>query len=219
MKNLPEFTWWGGSADPPENFKTSKQCHKSGFKPISAVGRIETKKYTVYLYDIFDSESVKPKRKLTPSQLESLAKARRKAKFEREYREWNLCRKEMAKKWDSRESNRAEMVIWAKKMIKNPYDVLIFDTETTGLNSPEILDIALVDLTGKSLLKSKICPKTEEIESDAFSVHGIGITKESLQNAPKWEDIAPLFYRLIEGRILLSYNFFLTLKLWPYRTN
>ena len=156
------------------------------------------------MYDVSDPESVKPKRKPSLKQLQALERARKKAQFEREYREWAEYREGMAGDWESRESDRIEMVRWSQKMLADPFGVVIFDTETTGLNYPEILDIALIALTGKPLLESKICPKTE-IEPGAFRVHGL--SKEALKDAPQWEQIAPLFYSQIKGRKLLSYNF------------
>lgn len=69
-----KYDYWGGSNPPPENLKTTKQLTELGLKGVKAVGFIETRKYTISLYNINDINSVKPKRQATSKQLESLKK-------------------------------------------------------------------------------------------------------------------------------------------------
>lgn len=107
------------------------------------------------------------------------------------------------------EKDRVNQVIWAREILKNPNDALIFDTETTGLQDPEIIEIALINLHGRCYLNTQVQPRSE-IEPGAIAVHGI--TREKLKIAPKWEDVAPIFYELITHRKLMSYNLDFDLK-------
>ena len=53
----------------------------------------------------------------------------------------------------------------------NPDDYVIFDTETTGLRNPHPVEISIIDLTGKTLLNSRLKPPIL-IEPDATAIHG-----------------------------------------------
>lgn len=55
-----KYDYWGSSNPPPENLKTTKQLAEIGLKGVKTVAFIETKKYTISLYDINDSNSVPP---------------------------------------------------------------------------------------------------------------------------------------------------------------
>jgi DNA polymerase-3 subunit epsilon len=81
--DLKVFDWWGrGNNPPPENLKTKKQLSDIGLSPLNPVGVIYRRKGDVYLYDPENPQSAKPKRKLSPKQLETLAKAREERQFE-----------------------------------------------------------------------------------------------------------------------------------------
>ncbi|MEG4918795.1 hypothetical protein, partial [Microcoleus sp. B7-D4] len=85
---LTQYSWWGESNEPPEHLKTKKQLGELGLSPLKPSGVIPTRKYDVFLYDIHNPESCRPKRKPSPKQLETLAANRLKAKIKRDYREW-----------------------------------------------------------------------------------------------------------------------------------
>ena len=67
---------------------------------------------------------------------------------------------------------RAQAIGWAAETIERA-DVLYLDTETTGLrNSDELVDIAVIDNSGRILLNSLIKPR-QSIPRDATAIHGI----------------------------------------------
>ena len=66
-------------------------------------------------------------------------------------------------------------------------DVLILDTETTGRDQrAEIIEIAMIDTTGKELFQS-LCKPEKPIPKSAMRVNRI--TNRMVADARKWEDI------------------------------
>ncbi len=84
-------------------------------------------------------------------------------------------------------------------LAKNP---LIIDTETTGLNRPEIIQMTIVDSTGAVLLNQRYRPLTA-IHPDASRINGH--TAESLVNEPSWKD-SDVFYNLLLNQTITAYN-------------
>ncbi|WP_042562650.1 3'-5' exonuclease [Yersinia rochesterensis] len=90
----------------------------------------------------------------------------------------------------------------AQRWLKNNY--LILDTETTGLgDDAEIIEISIIDCTGKILLDTLVKP-LKSIPAAATAIHGI--TNEMVANAPTWKDIHHQFVALSNDRTLLIYN-------------
>jgi DNA polymerase-3 subunit epsilon len=108
---LTKYTWWGESNEPPENLKTKKQLGELGLSPLKPSGVIETRKYDLLLYDINNPEFCRPKRKLSPKQLEILAVNRLKAKIKRDYQQWY-------REVGFIERDRVSAVLWARGLIK-----------------------------------------------------------------------------------------------------
>jgi len=81
---------------------------------------------------------------------------------------------------------------------------LILDTETTGLGEDaEIVEIAVIDTTGKILLNTLVRPLSV-IPTSAVAIHGI--TNEMLTDAPSWPEVCSKFYPIISGRKIVIYN-------------
>lgn len=100
-----------------------------------------------------------------------------------------LCRKLIAKRR-------------AKKWLKD--NSLILDTETTGLgDDAEIIEISIIDCTGKILLDTLVKP-LKAIPAEVTAIHGI--TNEMVADAPPWRDIHYQFMTLTNDRTLLIYN-------------
>ncbi|EOI6866763.1 3'-5' exonuclease [Yersinia enterocolitica] len=90
----------------------------------------------------------------------------------------------------------------AKKWLKDNCPIL--DTETTGLgDDAEIIEISIIDCTGKVLLDTLIKP-IKAIPAEATAIHGI--TNQMVANAPTWRDIHYQFTALTNDRTLLIYN-------------
>lgn len=106
---------------------------------------------------------------------------------------------------DSPTSQRDTARDW--KELVDREDVIIVDTETTGLAADaEVLEIAVIDTTGKTVLHEYAIPEGE-ISKRAIRVHGL--TREALEekNARPWpeihEELVPIFKK---SKIILAWN-------------
>ncbi|MEA5559345.1 3'-5' exonuclease [Nodularia spumigena] len=171
--------------------KTKKQLDEIGLKPVKPVGRIETKNYTCFLYDIDDANSVRPKKQPTDKQLEALKKAR----IESKKRAW-------MRRYGWVEKYRIDAVKSAMELLKSN-DWVILDTETTGLYDAEIIEISVINSSKEPLLNTRIKP-TIPITPGAYQVHGIG--EEDLINSPSFPDVYQNLKSAIENKLVLIYN-------------
>ncbi|MGP1235786.1 3'-5' exonuclease [Serratia sp. CY37646] len=81
---------------------------------------------------------------------------------------------------------------------------LVLDTETTGLDDKaEIIEIAVIDATGKTLLNTLVRP-SKPIPAEATAIHGI--TDEMVKDAPTWPEVSPQLCSLISGKTIAIYN-------------
>jgi DNA polymerase-3 subunit epsilon len=187
-----EYDYWGGSNPPPENLKTTKQLAELGLKGIKPAGYIETRKYTIKLYDINDSNSVKPKKQATLKQLEALKKAR----IEGRKKAW-------IKKYGWIDKYRVDAVLKSRELLADPDNWVILDTETTGLYNCEVIEIAVIDGHKNILLNTRVKP-TIPIEYEAYQVHGI--SDADLIYAPSFDVIYPQLKAAIKDKLVLIYN-------------
>jgi DNA polymerase III epsilon subunit-like protein len=98
---------------------------------------------------------------------------------------------------------RREAIIWARQVIGSE-EVLILDTETTGLEAhDEVIQIGMIDLDGNVLLDILVRP-TVPIAPEARSVHCI--TDQALADAPYFSDLYDAIAELLSNRSVLTYN-------------
>ena len=83
-------------------------------------------------------------------------------------------------------------------------DVLILDTETTGLKDAEVIEVALMDTTGAVRLNTLLKPQTLVMNPYAERVHGISL--DALQNEPSWPEVLPEFVALARDATVLAWN-------------
>lgn len=96
---------------------------------------------------------------------------------------------------------------WAGGLL-NRRDVLILDTETTGLGtSAELVELAIIDTTGKVLVDELIKP-TVSVPPDASRIHGITDSVLRKAGAKTW----PLHYDSVR-KIVLASNMLLVYNL------
>lgn len=93
--------------------------------------------------------------------------------------------------------------IRAARAVLRDIDAIILDTETTGLYPCEIVQIAIIDLSGKTLLNTLVKP-TRKIEARAAAIHGI--TENTVSNAPTFKDIYEQVKSVINKKTVLIYN-------------
>ena len=188
---ITEYSWWGGDNPPPPNLRTKKQLSELGLSPKNPVGVIITSKYKLQLYDPENPDSARPKRKVSPKQLEGLKKGQRKAQYQKWYCDGGFM-----------ELDRVEAIKWAESIIAEG-NFCILDTETTSLEG-EVVEIAIIDSQGNPEIDTLIKPR-EEISPEAQAVHGI--TAEMVATAPRLDDIWEEVSRVISSHNnLIIYN-------------
>ncbi len=102
---------------------------------------------------------------------------------------------------DSPPSSRKAAIQAAREICsQNP---IFLDTETTGLDSSaEIIEIAVVDSGGTTLMNSLVRP-LNPIPREASRIHGI--TEEMTRNAPMWislwQELRGIFLRTVAGNL------------------
>jgi DNA polymerase-3 subunit epsilon len=203
---MDEYKWWGNPGEPPENLKTKKQLAELGLSPLKAVGIIKTQKYDVLLYDVNSTESCRPKRKLTEKQLETLAANREKARIRREYNEWFHSRERLI------EQDRVRAICWARDQLTRD-DWVILDTETTGLYEAEIVEIAIVNHLGETLLHSLVKPSIS-LPSDVVAIHGID--DSMVRDAPTFPEVYPQIVEVLKDKRVFIYNAAFDIKILDY---
>jgi len=82
-------------------------------------------------------------------------------------------------------------------------DYVVLDTETTGLDSPEVVSVAVVDSHGKTLLNKLVRP-AKPIEPGASRI--TGITNEAVVDRPEFPTIYERLREAISGKLVVIYN-------------
>lgn len=97
-----------------------------------------------------------------------------------------------------------QRVVRAARQLLLQDDVLILDTETTGLRDAEVIEVALIDMQGRTRLNTLVKPKTRRMNPYAQRVHGI--TPAQLQNQPTWPEVLPELERVAGNATILAWN-------------
>ena len=82
-------------------------------------------------------------------------------------------------------------------------DYVVLDTETTGLDSPEVVSVAVVDSHGKTLLNELVRP-AKPIEPGASRI--TGITNEMVRDRAEFPAISERLGAVVRGRLVVIYN-------------
>lgn len=84
------------------------------------------------------------------------------------------------------------------------YNCIILDTETTGLDeNAEIIEVGIIDHTGKVLFDSLIKP-VRPIPAEVTAINGI--TNEMVANAPTWDQVYNEIKQIVEANLLVAFN-------------
>ena len=82
-------------------------------------------------------------------------------------------------------------------------DYVVLDTETTGLDSPEVVSVAVVDSHGKTLLNELVRP-AKPIEPGASRI--TGITNEMVRDRAEFPAIYERLKDVLSNRLVVIYN-------------
>lgn len=98
---------------------------------------------------------------------------------------------------------RPEIIKWAQRLMKHG-NVLILDTETTGMNDDdEIIQIAIINTHGETYFHTFLRPQIV-VSDEAFAVHGI--SSESLARVPRFVDVYGTLQEILHDREVIAYN-------------
>jgi DNA polymerase-3 subunit epsilon len=168
-------------------------------------------------YWLYSEAQTTPMREASPAQREVLERGRRTqrtcTRCDREYASvadldrgrvcYACLNEEEARAEAERDAAaRASASAWAKAFLEAA-DWVVLDTETTSLEAPEIVEIAVVAADGETLLDTLVRP-TVPIPADATAVHDI--TDAMVADAPTWPEAYPQLVEALRGRRVLVYN-------------
>ena len=98
---------------------------------------------------------------------------------------------------------RQSSIAWAREIMADPRTVFL-DTETTGIGpSAEIVDLAVVDVQGRTLIDTLVSA-LGPIPAEATAVHGI--TDAMVADAPTFDDLYRYVRWLLDRRRVIIYN-------------
>jgi DNA polymerase III subunit epsilon len=100
--------------------------------------------------------------------------------------------------------DRNAAIMWARSVLDRSHKYYILDTETTGPENPEVIELAVIDLAGEMMIDQRFNPNTP-ISTGATDIHGL--THECLSKKPKWPIVGASLERDILQRKLLVYNY------------
>ncbi len=224
---LPKSPWarpgvpvWEWNAS-PEHLLTRRQLSEKGLTIATdappagcLLNTLSNRKRGLFWIWLYDIQNARPKRPLTPAQIaakERLAEKRRQARTckrcgdeqEPSSALWagGICH--ICHRLEVLRSARYDASEWAREKLADPGSWVVLDTETTGRERAEAVQIAVLNPDGQVLFDSLVRPKGE-IEAGAITVHGI--TPEMVANAPTFAEIYERLAAAVAGKRVVAYN-------------
>lgn len=211
----------------PENLKTRGQLEKLGLKPDGpkrgVVGTAEWPLYDLAEAVPFSEDDIAIKRaaqrKARYRTCVSCGKEVRRERWDSTFKVCLVClpavlderrvQRERERKEEERcfqmflTDARNTGIAQARAWLGMGDQVVILDTETTGLECAEAIEIAIIDLDERVLLNQRVKPKGE-ITDGAYSVHQI--SAEMLAECPTWDQVYPRVSEVVKGKKVIAYN-------------
>ena len=213
---VPVYTAW---SDIPEGILTETSIKNAGKKlasgqqPVAAKKNIDRRgRWAGHYYALYALDDAIERAKATPAQLEALKKARYMGTSVPYYCckcgdgiGWATRKKIQEKKLDE---SICHICVDKQDVINDiqcalQRDIIILDTETTGLNDAHAIEIAIINGKGETLFNSRIHTEIE-IHPRAYAVHGI--SNDDLKDAPKFADVFDEIAGIINGAEVWIYN-------------
>lgn len=204
----------------PENLLTKKQLNDAGYStapkllpaPAGACWREKSPDGLMFLYD---RNAATLKRVLSDEE-----KAKRVEVAKRVAAKWKCprcgCRKPRIA-WDYCEDcgNHLSARDWARDILRQceTGETVILDSETTGLSAGynEIVEVAVIDIVGRTLFDTRIKPlhpeRLLERGDNGVCAYDInGIHPADLESAPGFAEVYDDLFRVLHGKTVLIYN-------------
>lgn len=183
---MNEYRSW---EDVPDTLKTKTALGRMGLRLAPGQQPTAVKTSSYYKtpdYDLYDVAQAIPKREMTPKQQAALAKAQAASLEARTCKGCGFV-EELGRpyrgKWYVRdgycpscheiiriEQAQYDAAEWARQLLDGG-DFIIMDTETTGLEG-EIVELAIIDASGRALFNGRFNPLTP-VEPEAAAIHGL----------------------------------------------
>ncbi|HDX9701705.1 TPA: 3'-5' exonuclease [Bacillus thuringiensis] len=202
----------------PTNLATKTTLGREGFKPGENIAGTIFQRSTRSYLNLYDRNEAIPKKKMTEKQQLALEKAREKSIQQRtctrcehtiqhknklENGLCSTCIKNLAE-IQQIEEQRESCVKLINNYFLNKNDYVILDTQTTGLGeNDEIVEIAVIDMIGKTLLHTLVKP-TIPIPDNITMIHGI--TNKMTVGGRNWNTVYSELLHIIANKTLLIYN-------------
>lgn len=205
----------------PEGLATRRQLRADG---LSAAGLKPSARlhYCAYHYlcPLYERSAARPVRPLTVRQREALAAGRALAGTalcrkcgQARTEPWSgdrwcrSCQKQdRQRRWDKETAARLreveEVTSWARKVLADPATVVL-DTETTGLGSAFMVEVAVLAVDGAVMLDTRVNPGVP-IPDEAIEIHGI--SDADVRDCPTFADLWPRLRDLLADRRIVIYN-------------
>ena len=101
-------------------------------------------------------------------------------------------------------AGRREAVRGMARVLVGLDNLVVMDTETTGLSSEdEVVEVAVVSGAGDALVHTLVKP-TRPIPAEATAIHGI--SDADVRAAPMMDKVAPVVARALRGKFAAVYN-------------